>query len=553
MTMPATLGLPLAAPPGAVRIRTRMSARSLMLAVLVADLRQRTRSTRFRVVAMLAALAAWWCFPAAGSHYLVVAIGAHYRGTYSSAWIGMVLAMTTMLWSLVGFYVVRGTLQRDFDTRVWQLLGASSMSRTAYLLAKWASHLAVLLAILAGTLAVGLAAQWVRAEDRHIDAWELVKPSLVIALPLLAMSATLVIWFDMLPWLRRTAGNVVYFFVWVALLSAGAAQVEQYRHAHPGATTRQMAAHQPWMSDLPGIQMMQWSIDAQVAPQFPGEAIPDGFCVGCGAMDGKLERFTWTRWDPSPAVLWGRALWLAIALGGVLPAVPLLDWAAGKTRARDAGSAAAARAPRSLKWLRAALAPLRRSPRGVLVAAEIDVLLRMRPLWWWAAWVPAWAAQAFGSPHTVALAMLGGWALLIDAFSRTGLREQEYRTGELVWTAPGGARRLLRARIAMLVGLAWIAAAPGLLHAALARPTLLLPSLVIGASLALWGLAAARVTRSSRPFELALLVAAYATSQGAPWLDVAATGSGVVVVHAIGIAVALALLGAPWVRARQKL
>ena len=547
MTTPARLeaiGVPT---PIATRTKANAARRSPWLAILVADLRQRTRDTRFRIVAVLAMLATWWCFPAPDAGYLVVAIGQHYRGFYSSAWIGMVLAMLTMLWSLAGFYVVRGTLQRDVDTRVWQLLGASSMSRTGYLAAKWASHVLVLLAILAGTLAVGLVAQWAHAEDRHVDLWELVKPSVFIALPILAVIATFAIWFDMIPRLRSTAGNVVFFFVWITLLSTGAAELA-HDHAHDAATppaVHAQAPAQPWTSDLAALGLMQRALDAQVRPQFPKLAIGDGFCIGCGPIDGKLERFVWTRWEVSPAALWGRMLWLTLAFGGVLLAVPFLDRAAGRVTEPGAASRKAARAPRSLKWLRAALAPLRQFRFGVLVAAEVDVLLRMRPLWWWAAWMPLWAAQAFAPRQGVALAMLGGWCLLLDAFSRTGLREHEHRTGELVWTAPGARQRLLHARIAMLVGLAVVAIAPGLVHAAFAWPSMLLPALAIGASLATWGLAAGLLTGSSRPFELAFLVAAYATSQGAPWLNAAARGPGVALVHAVGVVVALALLAAP--------
>jgi hypothetical protein len=511
-----------------------------LLAILVADLRQRTRSTRFRVVLLLTALAAWWCFPPQDAGYLVVAIGAHHRGFYSSAWIGMVLAMLTMLWSLAGFYIVRGTLQRDFDTRVWQLLGASSMSRAGYLAAKWASHLLVLAAILAGTLAVGLVAQWVRAEDRHLDLWELVKPSLFIALPILAVSATFVIWFDMIPRLRGTAGNVLFFFAWVTLLSHGAMELAKAPARSPAGIA---SARQPVTSDFAGLQMMQWAVDAQVRPQFPGQVLGDGFCIGCGGIDAPLERFRWTRWQVAPAVLWGRMLWVAAAVAGLLLAVPWLDRAAARSGAAGARAGAAVRPPRALRWLDAALAPLRRFPLGVLIAAETRVLLRMRAWWWWAAWLPLFAAQAFGSRHGMAMAMLGGWAWLLDAFSRTGLREQAHRTGELVWTAPGAGRRLLRARAAMLAGLAVVAVAPGLVHAARVDPRLLLSSLSIAASLSLGGLAAAMLTRGSRLFELLFLVAAYATTQGAPLLDVAAPGSGVAWAHAAVAAGAIALLG----------
>jgi hypothetical protein len=540
MTTPALLD-PVPAPVRPVAAPGHRSARGprIVAAVLVADLRQRTRSLPFRVVMLATVIAAWWCFPPLDAGYLVVAIGDHRRGLYSSAWIGMVQALLSMLWALVGFYVVRGTVQRDFDTRVWQLLGTTAMRRSAYLLAKWASHMVVMGALLVASLAVGLVAQWVRAEDRHVDLVELLKPALFIALPTLAWSAMFAIWFDLLPWLRRTAGNVAFFFVWIALLSSGAASVEHSPHAHAPVASPALE-QQPWTSDLPGLQMMQWSVDHQVAPQFPRQKLPDGFCVGCGEVEGATERFVWTRWDVPAAVLWGRMLWLAAALAGVLMAVPLLDWAASRPTTRAA--APGARAPRSLNWLRKVLAPLQATPLGVLVAAELFVTLRVRPLWWWAAWIPVWCVQLFGPRDAVAMAMLAGWALLLDVFARVGLREHEYGTGALVATAPNAAQRMLLARVAMGVGLAWVAAAPGLAHASLTLPGLAPAAIVIGASLALWGLAGAALTRSSRPFELVFLVAAYATTQGLPWLAANARGSAVTLAHLAGIAIALAIL-----------
>ena len=508
-------------------------------ALLVADLRQRTRSPRFRVLALAITVAAWWCLPPLGASYTIVAIGDHHRGFYSSAWIGMVLAMLSPLWGLLGFYLVRGTVQRDFETRVWQLLGTTSMRRSAYLLAKWASHVAVMAGLLCATLVVGLVAQWVRAEDRHVDLWQLVKPSLFIALPTLSVSAALAIWFDMIPLLRRTAGNVAFFILWVMLLTTGPSHIEHERNARAAGRTP-VAEQQPWMSDLPAMEMMQWSLDHQIARQLPEQTAHEGFCVGCGGVTAATTRFKWATWEVAPAALWGRMLWLAAALASVLLAVPLLDWAAARTAVP--ATANGARAPRSLRWLRAILRPLQGTPRGVLVAAEIFLVLRMRPLWWWAAWLPLWAVQLFGPRHAVALAMLGGWSLLLDAFSRSGLRDHEHRTLELVATAPGAHRRLLAARATMLVGLAWAAVAPGLLHESFAHPAMSAAACVLGASIALWGLAAATLARSSRPFELVFLIVAYATTQGLPWLDASARGSAVTLAHLAGIAIAATIL-----------
>ena len=172
-----------------------MQALQRFAAILVADLRERTRTPRFWIMLGIVVVATWWCFPPLEAGYRILSVRGGDRGYYSSAWIGMTLAMVyASLLTLGGFYVVRGNLVRDIDTRVWQLLVATPMTRGTYLLAKWASHLVVLGAILAAGFAVAVVAQWVRAEDRQFDLIELAKPVLVLSLPALAMTAMLAVW-----------------------------------------------------------------------------------------------------------------------------------------------------------------------------------------------------------------------------------------------------------------------------------------------------------------------------------------------------------------------
>ena len=176
-------------------------------AIVRADFRERSRSTRFWVVLAGMAAFTWSFFPPADAGYVTVAVGSS-RGLYSSAWIGMVLGlMYSSMLALFGFYIVRGTVTRDFETRVWQLLVATPMTRPAYLLAKWTSHMAVFLLIVAAGLAVGLAAQWHLGESTALSPWQMMLPSLVFAMPALALTAFFAILFDLLPWLRRSGGK----------------------------------------------------------------------------------------------------------------------------------------------------------------------------------------------------------------------------------------------------------------------------------------------------------------------------------------------------------
>lgn len=81
-----------------------MQALLRFFAILQADLRERIRGPRFWVMLAIVMVAAWWCFPPASAGYRILSMNGGERGFYSSAWVGMVLAMVySSLLSLGGF------------------------------------------------------------------------------------------------------------------------------------------------------------------------------------------------------------------------------------------------------------------------------------------------------------------------------------------------------------------------------------------------------------------------------------------------------------------
>ena len=55
-------------------------------------------------------------------------VGEGYRGVYNSAWVGALMTVTASIFlSLVGFYIVKNSLQRDVQTRVGQILATTPM------------------------------------------------------------------------------------------------------------------------------------------------------------------------------------------------------------------------------------------------------------------------------------------------------------------------------------------------------------------------------------------------------------------------------------------
>lgn len=512
-----------------------MGALQRFSAILLADLRARTRTPRFWVVLLAMMVAAWYCVPGPDSPIAVLMLWGGSRGVYSSAWVGMVLAMAfNILLNLGGFYLVRGTLVRDIETRVWQLLVATPMTRAGYLLAKWASHMLVFGVIIAACMCVGLVAQWVRAEDRAFHLLELAKPVALLTLPGLAVTAAAAIWFDLLPPLRRTAGNVLFFFLWTTALAFGVA----------GFEAKSPVVREGWVSDPGGLLVAGRDFhDVRVAQT--GKPQKYGFSLFSPMPKTAVVRFDWRTWSPKPMDVFGRLLWLAIGVGGVLLAAPLLDRAAAKTSAT--GERARASGFR-LRWLSRLLRPFAGTSSGAIVVAELTACLRERRRWWWAALLVAFGLQAFGSAGVMRTGLLLAWLLPLDVLAGGILREREHRTGALVFTGKGARSRVLASRFAVAVILLLIATAPALVRLLATSPTEAMAAVAVALSVASVGIAMGTLFRSPRPFEFALVVAVYASLQGATLFDLGRTASTTLVWHLAAAALAWMTIAVAWPR-----
>jgi hypothetical protein len=184
-----------------------------------ADFLERGRRYSFLLTLGLAALIA---YEASNGGIILQLDG--YRGVDNSAWVGgmMALVSTTFL-TLVGFYIVKNSVQRDERTRVGRVLATTPMSKPFYAAGKVLSNFAVLTAML-GVLAVGgIALQLLHLEEGPFAIAQLLSPFIWVGLPAMAVVAALAVLFEMLPVLRSGAGNVIYFFVWAGILTSSVA------------------------------------------------------------------------------------------------------------------------------------------------------------------------------------------------------------------------------------------------------------------------------------------------------------------------------------------
>ena len=142
-----------------------------------------------------------------------------YRGEFNSAWIGgMMSIITTFFLGWFGFYLVKGSVARDRETGVGQIMATTPMSRPFYMLGKWISNFAVLMAMVVLLAIFGLVIQLISGESTRINFDAYLSPFIFIVMPLMAMVAAVAVLFESIPFLAGGFGNVIYFFAFVMMI-----------------------------------------------------------------------------------------------------------------------------------------------------------------------------------------------------------------------------------------------------------------------------------------------------------------------------------------------
>ncbi len=431
-----------------------------------ADFLERTRRYSFLVVLGLTVWAGYVFVPPAGASYSAMALG-DYRGVYNSAWVGtMVALMTSLFLTLAGFYLVKDTVERDERTGVGQIIATTPISKPLYVLGKAVSNLAVLSAIVAVLAVVALAMQLIRGEDLRLDLWALWSPFLFVTLPALAVVAAAAVLFETITFLRGGFGNAVYFFVWVAVITAGAILPSQ---SQDGPAP---------INDLFGIDLPLAHMTAAAKAAFP--AYDGSVTIGVTLLDEgtlALQTFEWAGMAWTPAQAAGRLLWAGTALGlALLAALFFNRFDAGAYQAKRVKSeqtesvpetGTAPVGPAAMSAAELAPAPSRFSAAAV-VGAELRLLLKGQRWWWYAGALGLIAAGLLGPPEAarpVVLPLAWIWPVLI--WSGLGSREARHATGAMVFSA---ARPLTRQLPALwLAGVCVAAAAGGGVFITLAR------------------------------------------------------------------------------------
>ena len=517
---------------------------AVIAAIARADFLERTRRYSF----FLALLFAVFLGYAAATGKVFIEFD-EYRGVYTSGWIGMLVALTiTCFVSLVGFYVVKNSVERDQVTGVGQILAATPLSKTEYAFGKFLSNFAVLSAMV-GVLAVAaVAMQFLVAEDSRMNLWALLSPFVLIAMPMMAFTASVALIFEMLPWLRGGLGNVMWFFVWIAGIIV------------PMEVKR-------WLDPM-GFAMLMNLMAGDARRYVPNYHGGESFQLASEnrALLIPEWRFQGVAWDAHLIGL--RLMWVGVACAiGLLAAVVFDRFDTAKSVGAKKGKKAKAAAAEAqvnagsgaapVVRLTPLAVPARVNAFGRLFAAELRLaVFGLR--WWWYAVVAGLLIAQLAAPLEVSRGPLVAcaWLWCVFVWSGMGAREKRFETRGLLfscakilprqllacWTAGVAVALLagLGAALRLVIGGDW-AGLVGWMAGALVLPS---AALFLGV-----------LCGTSKPFEGALTLVWYVGPMNhTPGLDFTGTANGAQTISYALVTTLIAMgsvVGACAARARQ--
>ncbi len=154
--------------------------------------------------------------PAGGRSMIVVE---HARMLYTSAALALGSAIPFgLIFTLGSFYLVRGRVGEDIRSGVGLVIGASRIGSAQFVFSRWLGALLYLLALAGAFTASMLFCHLLRSSE-PLALWVYLSTYILLLLPALMFSAACATLFDSFAPLMGKAGDVLYFFVWIALCS----------------------------------------------------------------------------------------------------------------------------------------------------------------------------------------------------------------------------------------------------------------------------------------------------------------------------------------------
>ena len=365
-----------------------------------------------------------------------------YRGEFNSAWVGAMMSLiATFFIGWFGFYVVKGSVARDRETGVGQIMATTPLTRPLYLLGKWLSNFLVLMAMVAILALAGIVIQLAQGENTQINLLAFLDPFFFIVMPLMALVAAAAALFEAIPFLQGGFGNIVYFFAFIMFVPL----------FMENNALKNYPAFEPMGLGLLASEMGK-AVTA-IHPDYNGD-----FTLGGGVTEGATATFVWNGIHWTPEFVFARFSLIIIALALTFLAALFFDrFDPSRTKPRSVRTKRSApdSAPTPASTSQAVptphLTPLNKAANrfsffSVLIA-ELKLLLKGQRWWWYTILggiIVACLVNSSAITREIILPIAWVWPILI--WSAIGNREIHNNVQQLTFSSASPLWRQLPAQ-----------------------------------------------------------------------------------------------------------
>jgi len=396
-----------------------------------ADFLERVR--RYSFLVMLGAVLFFGYQAAIGN--VSVQLG-DYRGEFNSAWVGSMMAIIASFFlSWFGFYLVKGSVARDRETGVGQIMATTPLTRPLYSLGKWLSNFAVLIAMVIVLAIAGIAIQLFAGESNQFDFIAFLAPFLFVALPMLALTAALAVLFEYIGFLQGGFGNMLYFFFFSLIISVSVTS---------GKTN-------PMLDPL-GFHVLKESMGEATLAAFPDYS--GSFSLGSTGVP-IAGLFTWSGVNWTYSIVFTRLIFLGIGMILVLVSSILFDrFDSSRRKPKQIKASASHLTPETaiVKQTVPAvqLTPITTPQNGFafprLIILDLKLLFKGGHWWWFVVAGGLFVASLVNTPENVRASILPiTWLWPILIWSGLGSHETRHNVGQMVFSSASPLMRQLPA------------------------------------------------------------------------------------------------------------
>lgn len=387
-----------------------------------ADFLERVR--RYSFLIMLGMIV--WLGYVVNTGVLLMSVPPNYVGEINSPWVGALMTITvTFFLGWFGFYMVKGSVGRDYETGVGQIMATTPLTRPLYALGKWLSNFAILSIMILILIIAGILMNLLLGSTA-IDLWALVAPLLIISMPFMAIVAAVAVLFETIGWLRGGLGNIIYFFMFILLL----------------VPNIESPVYLPLL-DYAGLRLLSDGIIRAAKMAYPESEGGFNFTFGDSITDPHTFRYDGIAWNAD--VILTRLFFLLVALVIVMLAAAFFDRfnpskiliikrKDGKLKSLE--PAVTETIPLSQVHLTPSAGLPARFRFGALFIAELKLFLKGHRWWWYVITLGLVIAQLATDLKTARILLAVTWLWPILLLSGLGSREARHNTREIVFSAP---------------------------------------------------------------------------------------------------------------------